>query len=112
MHWQQKPAVSTRRMFLNCINVSLATKLRLPNSSTRQVIVLNPRLAVQADGKRVRNVLLLGAAVLDGSETKLKAASNRMSVLASNIPGKLYTLESLVPVTSETMIEEAAPSSH
>ena len=89
------------------IKISLASKLRLANSSIRQVTVVNSGFAIQADGEGARSALLTGANTLDSSEMKLEAASNWISVLAPNIPDRLYTLEGPVPVTPEMVIEEA-----
>ena len=38
---------------------------------------------------------------------KLEAASNWISVLAPNVPDRLFTLEGPTPVTSEMVMEEA-----
>lgn len=46
--------------------------------------------------------------MMDDSELKIKAASNWISVLATNIPDRLNIIEVPVLVTLEMLIEESA----
>ena len=81
------------------IKISLASKLRLANSAIKQVTVVNSGFAIQAEGDAARNALLSGAVLLESTEMKLEAASKWISVLAPNVPDRLYTLGGPTPVT-------------
>ena len=87
--------------------MSLASKLRLANSAIKQVTIVNSGFAILAEGDGARNALLSGAVLLESTEMKLEAASNWISVLAPNVPDRLFTLEGPTPVTSEMVMEEA-----
>lgn len=88
--------------------ISLATKLRLANSVIKQANIVNSGFAIQAEEDEARSALFSGAVLLDSTEIKIEAASNWISMLAPNIPDRLYTPEGPTPVTPEMAIEEAA----
>ena len=89
------------------IKISLASKLRLANSAIKQLTVVNSGFAIQAEGDVARNALLSGAVLLESTEMKLEAASNWVSVLAPNVPDRLYILGGPTLVTPEMVLEEA-----
>ncbi|VDB86139.1 Bgt-20330 [Blumeria graminis f. sp. tritici] len=49
------------------IKISLASKLRLANSAIKQVTVVKPGFAIQAEGDGARSALLSGAILLEST---------------------------------------------
>ncbi|KHJ31873.1 putative eka-like protein [Erysiphe necator] len=95
-----------RRASPHYIKISLAEKLKVASSAITQVTRVNSGYVVTAVSEIMRNALLTQARRLEKSELKLEPASKWVSLLAPNVPDKLFSISGTVPTTAEMVIEE------
>ncbi|KHJ34453.1 putative eka-like protein [Erysiphe necator] len=95
-----------RRVSPHYIKISLAEKLKVASSVITQVTRVNSGYAVTAVSEIMQNALLIQTHRLETSELKLELVSKWVSLLAPNVPDKLFSTSGTVPVTAEIVIEE------
>ncbi|KHJ30577.1 putative eka-like protein [Erysiphe necator] len=85
-----------RRVSPHYIKISLAEKLKVASSAITQVTKVNSGYAVSAVSEIMRNALLTQAHRLEKTELKLEPASKWVSLLAPNVPDKLFSISGTV----------------